>query len=365
MPVQQIQKPAQVSSHTTLIESDESNKTTSPKSDWQVKTKADNSLRIHVMNVGNGNCVIAEAANTNVVLIVDCGSTKNDGAMSAQSVAAYFNKLISTYTSPPGITVIISHPDKDHYNYIPTVLANYKTLKVYLGGVPNFTNYRDCYNYSIGRNRNTAMGDWIAKQPDVSLGFAPFINKFGSGGIIVAANNVGITPNLAECPAGNYTNAASAVVYLLNGTQSISILGDATNKTLTEVNKYLTANGRPSSSNITISSHHGANTHGSNSNWWTSVNQPQYVVHSAGTRAGYNHPKCDVLRNYGSSQLHSINKLCVTCYEIAGPKSDSWVSQSMTVANITTLNSGINIFDMYPSSINLAFQYNNLNNYCQ
>ena len=36
-----------------------------------------NNLRMHVLNVGNGNCILLEAPNDAHILLVDCGSSSN------------------------------------------------------------------------------------------------------------------------------------------------------------------------------------------------------------------------------------------------------------------------------------------------
>ena len=76
---------------------------------------ADNGLlEIHFINVGQGDCTFVSCPDGENVLI-DCGTSGGgDGALARQ----YLQKVLGTTTVDID-TLVVTHPDKDHYNLLP------------------------------------------------------------------------------------------------------------------------------------------------------------------------------------------------------------------------------------------------------
>jgi hypothetical protein len=96
-----------------------------------------------------------------------------------------------TIAGDPNPTLIVSHPDKDHYNYIKTLMdgSNRTPAKIYLGG-----------DY----NRYLGFRDWLFNQ--YSTNDVPINNRSHSNNSAVKswANNSGeINPNLFQSCRAN------------------------------------------------------------------------------------------------------------------------------------------------------------------
>lgn len=82
--------------------------------------KADDEVRIHFLNQGTGSCQIVECPGSDDVLVVDCGSLSNDGAMTFQQVQDYILPIVAGKR----LRFALSHPDADHYNYVPRIFTS-------------------------------------------------------------------------------------------------------------------------------------------------------------------------------------------------------------------------------------------------
>ena len=76
-------------------------------------------LEVHFIDVGQGDCTYISCPNGNKIL-VDCGTSKDgDG----DAVRQY----LLTEMGTPNVdidTLVVTHPDQDHYNLLPTVVGN-------------------------------------------------------------------------------------------------------------------------------------------------------------------------------------------------------------------------------------------------
>lgn len=95
-----------------------------------------------VVNVGQGNGITVRDNKNGHLMIVDCGSSAYPvGTRKKQIIPSFTTHIPQTSGFLP-ITIVVSHPDKDHLNFIADVIdyANgNKGITVYLGG--NFEKY--------------------------------------------------------------------------------------------------------------------------------------------------------------------------------------------------------------------------------
>ncbi len=221
--------------------------------------------------------------------------------------------IVSQYPQDVAISVFISHADKDHYNYLPLVIDDREPYQVFLGGAVPFDGVADCFSYG---NYNETKG-WLNKYANkVVFNFTGQAVMIGDAGVYFLANNTGVDLTKKECVPANSKNTASAVAKVAYSNKSILLTGDATDPALTA--SYVT-NGNNLQTNVLISPHHGATTDGSNSSWFSGVNRPELIVFSAGSHAGYKHPRCDSYRNFEFIVNQNVVNHCVTCSETYGP----------------------------------------------
>lgn len=103
----------------------------------------------------------------------------------------------------------------------------------------------------------------------------------------------------AECSTNKRANANSLVLKLNHGTCSAILPGDALGVTTGDIiNRIPPPN---YSATILLSSHHGSESHGSNSNGWITGVNPKVALFSAGRYPRYNHPSSVIV-----GRLHTI-----------------------------------------------------------
>src|SRR5688572_13548632 len=73
-------------------------------------------LEIHFVNVGQGDCTLVKMPNGKRML-VDCGSTTKN--QSAAPIRSYLLKQLGNHKRIDA--VVVTHPDADHYNFLPEV----------------------------------------------------------------------------------------------------------------------------------------------------------------------------------------------------------------------------------------------------
>ena len=90
---------------------------------------AQGSLEIHFINVNQGDCTLISCPNGNKIL-VDCGSSGCSDQTGARD-----HILGELDPDDPELqALVITHPDKDHYNLLPTVLNGVSVENVVMAG---------------------------------------------------------------------------------------------------------------------------------------------------------------------------------------------------------------------------------------
>ena len=102
-------------------------------------TNADNGFTTKVINVGQGNGISVFDNKNGRIMIVDAGSSCLPAKQTVESIIpAMFVHIPQSLDMNP-ITIIVSHPDKDHLNWLKRILEHgaikqNKSITVYLGG---------------------------------------------------------------------------------------------------------------------------------------------------------------------------------------------------------------------------------------
>lgn len=239
-------------------------------------------------------------------------------------------------------TIIVTHPDEDHYIWLPELIGDRDYVgKIILGGLPekynqNFMKWiqerllNNTSVYFLGINSGSLHKEAdLSSQQSIfrkkSKEFAPeyhtldlkegdkkFDLNIGKVNIsLLSVNPSHWQGNGGEILRSSYyedTNSDSLVVRILYGGSSAILTGDATSLTINRIrNNYLTQL-QDLESNILVASHHGASSHESNDLTWIETVNPQYIAISNGHM--YGHPRLGAYENFKrSKRLGVVNKL--------------------------------------------------------
>lgn len=258
--------------------------------------RRDDELRIHYLDIGAGTCTVVQCPGTNApAIVVDCGSLEpgpND--LSKAEARTYVADLLGQSSVRPNL--IISHPDSDHYGYVPDIFDDISFANIWQGGK---------------QSEYTAHGfpQWLVGQQSAG---AALHNGFATGwhndGEPIGAS---LSCGLASTYVMNVNtegskNAQSLVLMIEYGEFSAVFTGDAEGPTEALAIQNFAGNVKAS---VLTSSHHGASTHRSNSEDWAAATAPEVVIHSSGNR--FFHPRCAAMDRFTS--VSTTNKHASKC----------------------------------------------------
>ncbi len=243
-------------------------------------------LRIHFLNVGAGTCTVVECPGQNSPpIIIDCGSrgvTATD--LDRDEARAYVQGILNQHTAAPN--VVLSHGDRDHYGWIPHVLQGVQVQNIWQGGdsndytqdgFPNWIANQVANGATIQPNLPTVPPNWHNNGQPLEGGLS-----CGPASTFVLTMNTGSTKN-----------SQSLVLLIEYEDYTVIFTGDATGATEAQsIENYDEA----VKATVLSGSHHGADTHGSNSPEWARATAPDVTVFSAGRL--FNHPRCTAVGQY-------------------------------------------------------------------
>lgn len=284
-------------------------------------------LLIHTLPIGAGNCQVVQCPSQNKLVVMDCGAKgRGTQGWTKEDAARYIQSMIDGGTE---VTVSVSHPDGDHYNYLPTVFNGLPVRNLYLGAQlgnydQNFRNWVAAEQSHYGMSVNQHSGFYSSKTPDSNLScWRP--NGYGGMELDVASYILGVN-------AGSTSNDSSMVIAMRYGSFQTIFTGDMTGTT----EQYINAAGPPVplKSNVITGAHHGADTFGSNSQSWANATAPQLLMFSAGER--FLHPRCTSANNYLAYVLKNASLHDYHC-----GKDGAYEKRSTTDAVLVTDDNGL------------------------
>ena len=253
-----------------------------------------NALTVAFLDSGQGDCTLIVSPKGQLIL-VDCGSIKNRSVVLPGILAVLKRYLPAAKNTIH--TVVITHPDQDHYNLLADALAETGA------GVTNiwFGGDRSLYQNKLDKNR---VYDWLVQrnaQPlanSVYGGNSTPLDFDGVSIYVLAANASG--DRTAE--DGWRVNTNSIVLMLYYGGYKIFLMGDATSDTEAFILQAVATQGPAAlvtnqhASTLKMG-HHGSTT--SSSQAWVQALKPNGLVISADTRvfSGTGMPKVSQLKN--------------------------------------------------------------------
>jgi beta-lactamase superfamily II metal-dependent hydrolase len=235
-------------------------------------------------------------------------------------------------------TLIISHPDEDHSNWIPEIFKNdFYIDNAIFGGL--FVQYLDIVKNWINMNKkniknliftgtfdgshtekirgysylkdyarpycsNSLTYTTIEKRIEESLVFNPISNEAPSPVIEILSMNAGhvLNPNTNYVYIANPdTNTNSTVIRVRYHNISFLVPGDANEGTWNHILSNYTL--EDLQTDYVLLSHHGAVQGGCNSEMILNLLNPKVCFISSGRRNGYNHPRgevVDIIKNLKS-----------------------------------------------------------------
>lgn len=252
-------------------------------------------MTVAFLDSGQGDCTLIVSPKGQLIL-VDCGSIKNSSVVAPGIVEVLQRYLPAAKNTIH--TVVLTHPDQDHYNLLADVLVktNASVTNVWYGGD------RELYRNKLDHNR---VYEWLVKR-----NAAPFDNSLYGGKstpldfdgaqiYVLAANASG--DRTADDSWRTNTNSIALLVYY--GGYKIFLMGDGTSDTESFIEKSVAAQGPPelltNTHHATLKmGHHGSTT--SSAKQWIQTLTPDGLVISADTRlfSGTGMPK--------ASQLNSV-----------------------------------------------------------
>ena len=233
----------------------------------------DRSLRITVLDVGQGDAIFIACPNGRT-LLVDGGARSPFFDAGARVIVPFMRAKGYRRVD----TIIVTHPDLDHYGGLRAVVESVEVGEVLSSGVGSDSRSYQTWREAIDRHgipyRKVVKGDTLA-----ALG--------GVRGLFLHPD-----PLFLSGPAKTNRNEASVVLRLSFGTFSMLLTGD-----IEEKGEAATVR-RPSSLKSTVlkSPHHGSRT--SSGTAFLNAVDPESVAVSAGRFNNFGHPSPEVIERY-------------------------------------------------------------------
>lgn len=243
-------------------------------------------LRIHAIAVGAGNCVIVECPGESArPMIVDCGTVGvGDTGLAREEVRDYIHEVFSGHSG--AYDVVLSHGHTDHYGYIPFILDDPGVASIWLGGALDDYGARGFPEW-FEEMRESGASIQMGRESGWHNEGSPLQGELECGDASVFP----LTVNDGEGP-----NPNSLVLMIEYKDFTYVLPGDA--EGVTE-NQILANYADGLKASVLLSPHHGAASHGSNSQEWIDALSPEAVIFSAGDRFG--HPHCEAVHRYSET----------------------------------------------------------------
>ncbi|MFA5888659.1 MAG: MBL fold metallo-hydrolase [Candidatus Paceibacterota bacterium] len=218
-------------------------------------------LTVVFLNVGQGDSIFIESP-TGIQVLID-GGPNNALMKEISSILPWYDRKIDM--------LVVTNPDKDHYEGFIPFLKKYKTDVVL---EPGTTNKSEAYSLLEDEIINKKIPKIIARRGQIiDLGGSAYLR------VIFPDRDIsGLNPN-----------DGSIVMQLVYGETSVMLQGDSP----TNIEHFLVSLENNLKSTILKAGHHGSRT--SSSEEYVKAVDPEWVVISAGKNNTYGHPHKEVL----------------------------------------------------------------------
>lgn len=234
-------------------------------------------LKIVFLDVGQGDSIFIESP-TGLQVLVD-GGPNNNLLKELPKVLNWYDRHIDM--------IVVTNPDKDHFEGFINFLKKYKTDVVL---EPGTTNKNEAYSVLEKVITDKKIPKILAiRGQKIDLGSGAYLE------IIFPDRDVsGLNPN-----------DGSIVMRLVYGETSVMLQGDST----ANIEHYLVGlGGTELKSTILKAGHHGSRT--SSTEEYVNTVSPEWAIISAGENNTYGHPHKEVLDIFEKSKI----KILATCF---------------------------------------------------
>ena len=303
-------------------------------------TPANENLNILALPVGQGDATIIQcpAQHGGKLTIIDMGSSKNKGFMSKQDITKYLEGFIIE-------KVFLSHPDKDHNNFLDAALGN-----LYPQDYPivyhscGWTKYQNYVEITSIKNERIPL--CCGKNcPTFEI-----CNGKARVAVLASEHN--------RCPKGG-TNGDSLVLQVQFADVKVLLPGDFEgSKQL--INNFLQCAGQQVQSHIFRLAHHGAFNGNANTNQFLEAVRPHYAFSSSGLHDVYHHPRCEVHYHLETSDISRLVKNVAPHMYTCSTSTNEWDNRMITdgIYVTTVIGPPPNIDKVYNYIIHFAINVN-------
>lgn len=238
-------------------------------------------LEIHFIDVGQGDSTLILCPNGNAIL-VDAGSS---GQGSLDDVRSYILEHLDR-TGRVLTGLVVTHPDLDHYNYLPEILSGVEVRHLFRTGTEeDFNKQFVAWLRTIPASRKHVLykKDFDPEgRPNQKL-------ACGDAKVHILAAAIPTTRH-----ASNFIkNSLSTVLMIRHGRVNVILTGDATFDTEQAIlDRFSPAWLK---SEVLKIGHHGSRLTSTSEAWARTV-RPKLAIASAGTRSAHGHPSEEVVQ---------------------------------------------------------------------
>lgn len=279
-----------------------------------------NLMKVHVINVRQGNCFLVQYPNGNNML-VDCGTSSSRSSVPPATIGATIDALVGSGTIG---TVVLTHPDKDHISIVPYITKAQNPDYVHISMAE--TDYSRISSWFTTVKGNGAI---IRTYANDYFNLKP-INEFGSRG--TRHNDVEVYVLAAN--VGGDKNTHSIVLQIEHGVVDVLLTGDATKQTEAFILKKWPAASFKSS--LVLFGHHGSN-HSSSSTFINFAARGVGMFSASAAHRGYGHPRCSIYELV----LPNLDQNGVNDMSVAGHNVTCWVDASRSYVTHNNVLHGI------------------------
>lgn len=244
------------------------------------RAEAQNPLEITFMDSGQGDGTLITCPNGNLIL-VDLGSIENNAEVGPK-LRAFLGERVATHGRVIDV-VVVTHPDRDHYNLLAPALEGVTINRVIVGGrVEEYGAPGSAIrNWLLDRGAQVINGgnEYHADGPNVDFPCGPAQIR------ILSANY--------DTGDGNANNK-SIVLSIDYEKTRIILEGDA--ESPAELQILETYPREQLEADVLKVAHHGSET--SSPPAWIEAVNPEFIFISAGLHQGFFHPRCSVLERF-------------------------------------------------------------------
>lgn len=242
---------------------------------YKIAAREEGELRVHFLDVGQGDCTIVEFPSGDVV-VIDAG----DGSFTNRNHTVRYLKALA----PKRLTMILTHADADHYGGLEALIEAFGADTVYLPA------------YGEGTPEYAALLKAVEKSGAKIDTMTRYDVIRDSSGAYLAC----VSPRRSDEEEGN---EASSVLYLRYEGVGVMLAGDisaAVERRLVRENALMEGlfdsgecRVRLEETDILKLSHHGSAS--SNTAEWLGLLSPEQAVVSCGKGNNYGHPAPEAL----------------------------------------------------------------------